>query len=56
MGSRDLLYHTGKSTRYCVITYVGKESEKEWIHVYVYMIHFAGHLKLTQLCKLTILQ
>ena len=24
---------TGKSIQYCVITYVGKESEKEWIDV-----------------------
>ena len=24
-----------KSTQYSVITYMGKESEKEWIYVYV---------------------
>ena len=30
-----LLYSTGKSTQQCVITYMGKESEKEWIYVYV---------------------
>ena len=33
--NRDLLYSTGKSTQYFVITYMGKESEKEWIYVYV---------------------
>ena len=26
---------TGNSTQYFVITYIGKESEKEWIYVYV---------------------
>ena len=33
--NRDLLYSTGNSTQYSVITYMGKESEKEWIYVYV---------------------
>ena len=28
-------FSTGKSTQYFVVTYVGKESEKEWIYVYV---------------------
>ena len=28
-------YSTGNSTQYSVITYMGKESEKEWIYVYV---------------------
>ena len=31
----DLLYSTGNSTQYSVITDMGKESEKEWIYVYV---------------------
>ena len=35
---------------------MGKESEKEWISVYVYLNHFAIHLKLTQHCKSAILQ
>ena len=35
---------------------MGKESEKEWIYVYVYLNHFAVQLKLTQHCKSTILQ
>ena len=49
MNSKDLLYSTGNYTQYFVITYKGKESEKEWIH-------FAVHLKLTQHCKSTILK
>ena len=28
-------YNTGKFTQFCVITYIGKESEKEFIYVYV---------------------
>ena len=36
-----------------VVTYMGKESEKEWICVYVYMNHFAVYLELTQHCKST---
>ena len=48
------LCSTGNSTQYFVITYKGKESEKEYIHIYVY--HFAVHLKLAQHCKSIILQ
>ena len=33
--NKDLLYSIGNSTQYFVITYMGKESEKEWIYVYV---------------------
>ena len=35
MVDRDLLYSTGNSTQYSVITYMGKESEKERICVSV---------------------
>ena len=35
MRNKDLLYRTGKSTQYSVVTYMGKESEKEWIYVYI---------------------
>ena len=35
MGNEDLLHVTGKFTQYSVITHMGKESEKEWIYVYV---------------------
>ena len=33
------------STQHSVITYVGKESETEWIYVHVQLNHFAVHLK-----------
>ena len=31
----DLLYSTESSTQYSVIIYVGKESEREWMCVYI---------------------
>ena len=31
MTNKDLLYSTGSSTQYSVMTYMGKESKKEWI-------------------------
>ena len=31
MSNKDLLYSTEKSTPYSVVTYMGKDSEKEWI-------------------------
>ena len=37
----NLLYSTGNSTQFSVISYVGKESEKEWICVHVLLNHFA---------------
>ena len=33
--NKDLLYSTGNSTQYSVMTYMGKESKKECIYVYV---------------------
>ena len=33
--NKDLLYSTGNSTQYSVMTYMGKESKKEWISIYV---------------------
>ena len=33
--NQNLLYSTGNSTQYSVMTYMGKESKKEWICVYV---------------------
>ena len=33
--NKNLLYSTGNSTQYCVMTYMGKESKKEWLFVYV---------------------
>ena len=44
-------------TQYVIITYNGKESEKEYIiHIYIKLNHSAVHLKLTQHCKLIIVQ
>ena len=48
--------HGFKMPGVSVITYMGKESKKQWIYLYVKLIHFAIHLKLTQHCKLTIHQ
>ena len=35
MVNSDLLYSKRNSTLYSVTTYTGKDSEKEWISVYV---------------------
>ena len=46
--NKDLLYSTGNSTQYSVMTYMGKESKNEWRYTYIYMyilIHFAVHPK-----------
>ena len=31
----NLLYSMGNSTQYSVVTYMGKESKKEWMYAYV---------------------
>ena len=33
--NEDLLYSTGNSTQYSVMTYMGKKSKKEWRYIYV---------------------
>jgi len=33
INNKNLLYSTGNSTQYSVMTYVGNESKKEWIYV-----------------------
>ena len=33
--NKNLLYSTGNSTQYSVMTHMGIESKKEWIYVYV---------------------
>ena len=35
MTNKDLLHNIGNAAQYSVITYMGKEFEKEYIHVYV---------------------
>ena len=47
-------YCVGTYTQYSVITYMGEESKKELIYVYVQLIHLAVHMKLIQHCKSTI--
>jgi len=51
--NKDLLYSTGNSSQYSAMTYMGKESEKEWLYVYVKLIHFVVQQKLTQHCEST---
>ena len=50
----DPLYSTGKPTQYSVITYMGKESYKEWIYAYITESLCCTH-ELTQHCKSTII-
>ena len=37
VNNKDLLYSTGNYTQYLVITYNGKESEKEYIYIRIYI-------------------
>ena len=48
MTNKYLLYCTGNSTQYSLVTYIGKESKKEWICGHVKLIHFTVQQKLTQ--------
>ena len=36
VNNKDLLYISGKSIQYSGIAYRGKESETEWIYMYMY--------------------
>ena len=60
--NKDLLNITGKHIQHLVITYHGKETEKEHIYIYMYIYthtypnHFSVPLRLTQHCKPTILE
>ena len=36
--NNNLLYSTGNSSQYSVMTYIGEESKKEWIYEYVMCI------------------
>ena len=38
--NKDLLYSTGNYTQYFVITYKGKESEKEYMYTHMYYIYY----------------
>ena len=50
------VYSTGSYIQHLIITYNGKESEKEYIDIDIDLNHFALHLKLTWHCKSTLLQ
>ena len=43
VNNKDLLYSTGNYTSYPLITYNGKDSEKESV-IYLSLNHFDGHL------------
>ena len=46
----DLLYSTGNSAQCHMAAWMAGEFGGEWIHVYVWLSHFAVHLKLSQHC------
>ena len=49
--------HTvGNSVQCYVAAWMGGGFGGEWIHVYVWLSHFAIHLKLSQHCQSAILQ
>ena len=48
--NKDPLYSTGNYMQYFVITFKGKEFEKEYVHICTYN-QLAIYLKLTQHCK-----
>ena len=54
INNKDLLYSTWNYIRHLVITYNGKESEKEYTDIFMYNRIIAACLKLAQFCKSTI--
>ena len=52
---KALLYNLGNYIQQPVISHNGKEYEKEYVCIYIYVNHFALHQKLTH-CKSSILQ
>ena len=58
MNNDDVLYSTGNYILHSVINSNGKESNKEYTYIYIYICpnHFAVYLKLTHYFKSTILQ
>ena len=54
--NKDLLYSTGNRAQSSVMTYNGRESGEEWIHVFVRQIHLAVDLKLAWYYKLIVPQ
>ena len=48
--NRHLLYSTGNSAQCHMAAWMAGEFGGEWIHVYVWLSHFAVYLKLSQHC------
>ena len=48
--NKDLLYSTWNSAQCYEAAWMGGEFGGEWIHVYVWLSHFALHLKLSKHC------
>ena len=48
--NKDLLYSTWNSAQCYVTAWMGGESGREWVHMYVWLTPFAVHLKLPQHC------
>ena len=46
--NKDLLYHTWNSAQYYVAAWMGEKFGGAWIHLYVWLMPFAVHLKLSQ--------
>ena len=49
---KDLLHSTGNSPQCCMVAWMGAQSGREWIHVYVWLGPFTVRLKLSQYCLL----
>ena len=47
------MYSTWNSAQCCVAAWMEGSFGGEWLHVYVWLSPFAGHLKLTQLFKIS---
>ena len=47
--NKDLVYSTENKTQWSVMAIKGEESKKEWIYVFVYLLHFSVQQKLTNI-------
>ena len=56
VANKILVYGTGKSAQRYMAAWMGRKSGEEWIHVYVWLSPFAGHLKLSQHGSSAVLQ
>lgn len=56
--NKVLLYSTGNYIQYLMVNHNGKEYFKKnvYIHIHIYLNHFAVQKNLTQHCKSTVLQ